>query len=157
MNAKHSCIILLIFVAFIGGCGSTESEQGANEDLVFVTSENLSGIVDVQWMLEEMTIDGDKFQLTGERPLVKFERDGKVSGFASVNRFFGSMQIDDAGKVKWSNAFGATRMAGPQERMEQESVFLEMLAKTDQLSIKGERLYAQSPEGRTKLVFYVSV
>jgi heat shock protein HslJ len=154
MNAKHSCIILLIFVAFIGGCGS---EQGTVESLTVITSENLSGIVDVQWMLEEMTIDGDKFQLTGERPLVKFERDGKVSGFASVNRFFGSMQIDDAGKVKWSNAFGSTRMAGPPERMEQESVFLEMLAKTDQLSIKGERLYAQSPEGRTKLVFYVSV
>lgn len=157
MDAKHSCMILLLSVCFIGGCLSSESNQSEVESLVFITSDNFSQIVDAEWMLQEMTVDGKSISLTGLRPIVKFQRDGKVSGSGSVNRFFGSMQIDDTGKVKWSNTFGSTRMAGPPESMEQERVFLDVLAKTDQLSMMDNRLYAQTPQGRTKLVFYVSV
>lgn len=156
MDGRIVFLVVFVFSGFVGGCVSSESGQGEDGDFHFITSDNLSEIVDMDWMVEEMVVDGEVYELVGDRPIVRFEKEGRVSGFASVNRFFGSMQIDDTGKVIWSNAFGATRMAGPADHMDQERVFLEELAKTDRLSVKGDRLYGQSPDGRGKLVFYVS-
>jgi len=95
--------------------------------------------------------------LAKEKPFVKFDKDGKVSGSGSVNRFFGSMHIDSDGRIQWKKAFGSTRMAGPPEFMAQESLFLATLPRTERLSLEGIRLYASTVDGKTELVFYVPV
>jgi len=104
-----------------------------------------------------MTIDGQEYELADERPFIKFESDGKLSGFASINRFFGSVQIDNHGAVKWTAPFGSTKMAGPPELMQQEDSFLDALQKTERLSTERIHLYLQNSDGRTELVFYVPV
>ena len=104
-----------------------------------------------------MTINGKEYKLTDEKPFIKLENDGKVSGFASINRFFGSMLIDNQGSVKWTAPFGSTRMAGPPELMEQENSFLNALQKTESFSIERTYLYIQTSDGRTELTFYVPV
>jgi glyoxylase-like metal-dependent hydrolase (beta-lactamase superfamily II) len=122
-----------------------------------ITPKNLSRIVGMQWILEKMIIDGKEYQLAKEKPFIRFDKDGKVTGFGSVNRFFGSMQIDDKGNIEWQKAFGSTKMAGPPEFMKQETVFLNVLPKTELLSFEGIRLYASTKDGNTELVFYVPV
>ena len=122
-----------------------------------VTSQNLSRIVGMQWILEKMMLGGEEYPLAKEKPFIKFDKDGKVTGFGSVNRFFGSMEIDDKGNIKWQKAFGSTKMAGPPEFMTQETVFLNVLNKTELLSFEGIRLYACTKDGKTELVFYVPV
>jgi heat shock protein HslJ len=122
-----------------------------------ITSENFSRIAGMQWILEKMTIDGKKYQLAREKPFVKFAADGNVTGSGSVNRFFGSMKINDKGNIQWQKAFGSTRMAGPEELMKQEDAFLSALPKTEHISIEGIRLYAYSRDRQTEIVFYVPV
>lgn len=122
-----------------------------------ITSQNISRIVGMQWILEKMTVGGEEYKLAKKKPFIKFGQDGKVSGSGSVNRFFGSMKIDTEGNIQWQKAFGSTRMAGPPDFMKQENVFLRVLPKTKLLSLEGIRLYATTKDGKTELVFYVPV
>ena len=48
-----------------------------------------------------MILDGSEYPLAGEMPFVKFKTDGTVNGFASINRFFGCMQVNKHGLVTW--------------------------------------------------------
>ncbi len=48
-------------------------------------------------------------------------------------------------------------MAGPQELMKQEEIFLKVLPKTDRLSFEGIRIYVYTKDGQTELTFYVPV
>lgn len=122
-----------------------------------ITSENFGRIAGMQWILQKMTVAGKEQEILGERPFIKFEKNGGVGGFASVNRFFGSMEIDDKGIAKWGGPFGVTRMAGPPDAMKQESDFLNALQQTSRLSTEKIYLYIQTPDGQTELVFYVPV
>ena len=88
---------------------------------------------------------------------MKFTKDGKVSGYATINRFFGSIQIDNEGNVQWAKTFGSTRMAGPEEHMKQEGTFLKVLSETERLRREGIHLYVSTKDGQTELVFYVPV
>ena len=110
----------------------------------------------MQWILQKMTIDGNEYDLAGERPFIEFSNNGKVSGFASINRYSGSMQVDGQGRVLWS-PFRSTRMAGPPELMDQESTFLQALPRTQRLRLEGIHLHAQSDDGQVELVFYAPV
>jgi heat shock protein HslJ len=111
----------------------------------------------MQWTLKDMTVDGKEFKLTGEMPFVKLEKDGRITGFASINRFFGSMTIDDKGEVKWPSSLGATRMAGPPALMTQEDAFLKALVQTGSVAIERIYLYMTSADNKTTLTFYVPV
>jgi len=136
----------------VAGC---RTPQEAESPQASITSENLGTIAGVQWILKQMTVDGEAFELTGEKPFIQFD-DGKISGFASINRFFGNMRIDDKGRVK-CGPFGSTMMAGSEAQMKQESTFLKALSKAERLSRSGIYLYAKSEDGKTELVFYVPV
>ena len=83
--------------------------------------------------------------------------DGRIAGFASVNRFFGSFKIDDRGKLEWPFPFGSTRMAGPPELMKQEDIFLNALPQTSSIAFEKIYLYMTSADKKTRLTFYVPV
>ena len=117
-----------------------------------ITPENIGQITGKAWMLQEMTNDDNEYALVGVRPYLKFSSDGRVSGFASINRFSSSLQWDDQDRLQWP-PFASTRMAGPLELMNQESAFLEALHKAQRLSVEGIHLQAQSDDGQVKLVF----
>jgi heat shock protein HslJ len=152
---KIFCIIILWALMIAVGCQESQEGQSAQTP---VTSANFKTIAGTQWILQQMTVDSEVIELIGEKPFIQFNADeNKVTGFASLNRFFGSIKIDKKGRVQWPGPFGSTRMAGPPEQMTQEDMFLKALPKTDRLSKGGIHLYATSTDGKTKLTFYVPV
>ena len=157
MNKTILYLTVVLLITLFSGCQTSPNKQMMEKDgHILITSDNFNHIAGIQWILQEMTVEDSNYPLAGERPFVKFETDGKINGFASVNRFFGSVQVDDKGLLKWS-PMGSTRMAGPEELMNQEDAFLKALPKTEQLSVKGIHLYAYSFDRQTELVFYVPV
>ena len=145
--------ILALMVAV--GCQESEKAQSSQTT---ITTKNFKTITGMQWILQQMTVDGEAFGLVGEKPFIQFDADeNKVTGFASVNRFFGSVQISKEGRVQWPGPFGSTRMAGPPEQMKQEDAFLKALPRTNRLSKSKNNLYAASTDGQTELVFFVPV
>ncbi|MHC5145796.1 MAG: META domain-containing protein [Planctomycetota bacterium] len=146
-------IIAILGLLIIGGCQESQEGQSAQTP---ITAENFKTIAGMQWILQQMTINGEAFELVGEKPFIQFNADeNKVVGFASVNRFFGSVKIDEKGRFEWPGPFGSTRMAGPPQQMKQENTFLKALPQTEWLSKTGSNLYAVSDDGQTTLVFYV--
>lgn len=81
---------------------------------------------------------------------------GKIAGFASVNRFFGSLSIDGKGRVSVS-PMGSTMMAGPEDLMAREMVFLKALQKIRRLYYEGIYLYTVTEDSDGELIFIVPV
>lgn len=147
-------------VAFFGLITVTGCQQSQNirQNRIPVTSANFDTIAGMQWILQQMTVDGKVTELVGEKPFIQFDAaENKIHGFASINRFFGTVRIDQTGRVQWPGPLGSTRMAGPPEQMKQEDIFLKAIAKTARLSKSGIYLYAASEDGQTELIFYVPV
>ena len=145
--------IIGLGLACLAGCNTAGDETV--ESTSVITSENISQIVGVRWTLQKMTLNGNEYDLAGKRPYIEFRNNGQVSGFASINRYSGSMQLDDQGGAPWSQ-LASTRMAGPPELMQQESIFLEALQRVQRLSLEGIHLHAQSEEDQVELVFRVT-
>jgi heat shock protein HslJ len=83
------------------------------------------------------------------RPDIAFERDGRIHGTGSINRFFGSYSaVDD--QVTFGMA-GSTMMAGPDELMEQEYRFLAALQGTKALHWTDGRLTLGEGDGAITL------
>lgn len=102
-------LFLTIILLTLGACVSTRS----------VYSENL---IDTQWVLEDNHLNP-----TNEITL-RIE-EGRVSGNASCNNYFGNVIIDTATKHFSVGKLGVTRMACP--KMSAENYFLKMLEKSN--------------------------
>ena len=137
-------------LACLAGC-STAGDKTVGSTTT-VTSESIGQIVGVRWILQKMSMDGNEYDLAGNSPYIEFSDDGRISGFTSINRCSGSMQLDDRGRARWS-PLASTKMAGPPKLMQQESIFLEALPRVQRLSIKGTHLYAQSEDDHVELIF----
>ena len=153
MVLRLLCLGLVLTAVCLQGCTPSSKIE---DNRVLISQDNLSHVVGMQWILQKMTVDGQDFPLTGEKPFIQIQADGKVIGFGSVNRYFGSVQVDGQGDLKWS-PFGATKMACPEELMKQEDWYLKALPMTEQMSIEGIHLYLSSKDNQTELVFYVPV
>lgn len=152
--------IVIVLMTCLAGCTRQQADtpqetQTAQHTLI--TSKNLDAIAGTQWILEEMIFDGSAYPLSARKPFIKIAFNGKVNGIASLNTYFGSVQIDDKGAVTWPMPFGSTKMAGPEILMQQEDAFLEALTKISSFSVEGFRLTAQSADGQTKLIFHAPV
>jgi len=141
-------------LACLAGCNTAGDET--MESTTVITSENISRIVGVRWILQKISIDGNEYGVSGDRPYVEFSDGGRISGFTSINRCSGLMQLDDQGRALWS-PFASTKMAGPPELMKQESIFLEALPRVQRLSIEGTHLTGHSEDDQVELVFRVAV
>ena len=102
-----------------------------------------------------MIIEGIEHQLTETIPTISIDKEGKVTGSASINIYRGNIEIDDQGHIKWS-PLSMTRMAGPEERMKQESAFMKALPQTTQISVDENILYLQSADNKVELLFNAS-
>jgi ABC-type Na+ transport system ATPase subunit NatA/heat shock protein HslJ len=151
---KNTGLVLCLLAILLFGCGEANQSQPAKTP---ITAENFQTIAGMQWTLQQMTLKGKEYPLVGEKPFIQFVDDSKVNGFASINRFFGSFKVDEDGHVSWPGPFGSTRMAGPQDLMDQEDAFLKALPQTDRLSKDGMYLHASNEDEKIKLIFYVPV
>lgn len=97
-------------------------------------------VTGITWQLDLSSLKG--VQNPGEKPLrpitLLVAADGKVSGCAGVNRYFGTAVVDEEEEDLKFNPLGATRMAGP--GMNYEIAYLQMLAKVEEYKITGGSL-----------------
>lgn len=158
---KTVTYIVIVLTTCLAGCTQQQAdlpqENTPKAQYILITSKNLDAIAGTQWILEEMICDGSAYPLSARKPFIKITLDGKVNGIASLNTYFGNVQIDDKGTVTWPKPLGSTKMAGPQILIQQEDAFLEALTKISGFSVEGFRLTAQSADGQTKLIFHAPV
>jgi heat shock protein HslJ len=74
----------------------------------------------------------------GPRPTLVVSLPDRANGSAGVNRYFGTVDFE-RDSMRFSR-LGATRMAGPPERMELERAFLDALERCRSFRIKGNEL-----------------
>lgn len=136
MLQKRPLAIILLLVAAPFVCGDLLTHAAAKP--VTLRGVSATGDQDVPAIgkeeIKKMTLFRDwKVKEILGKPLVEqsvvtleVKEDGAVSGKASVNRFFGKVEID-AEKLKFG-PLGMTRRAGPRPLMEQESRYVKSLA-----------------------------
>ena len=109
----------------------------------------------VEWKLARMVRDDQEVPLvSNSKVTANFHAAGRVAGMASVNRYFGSYKATGEGRIEWSPpGFGATRMAGRPELMQQETLFLDALAQVSTARMEGSRLILASDDGSVELTF----
>ena len=109
-----------------------------------------AALFDSAWELT--AIDGQPVA-AGPAPTLAIDAEGRVSGDAGCNRYFGSVEVDD-GAATFAG-LGATRRAcADAARMTQETRFLEALGETAAYRAAGSgRLVLLSADGRPRLAF----
>lgn len=106
------------------------------------------------WKLVHMVREGTESTLAADAvPTITIEAGGKVHGLATLNRYFGQVEIGDSGHLAWSAPLGSTMMAGPEPLMDQETAFLQALQATRKISLREGRLVLEDDTGRTRLEF----
>lgn len=78
--------------------------------------------------------------------------EGRISGSAGCNRYFGEVALDGNDLTISTGPMGMTRMACSEEVMEQEAAFIEALGRVTRFAIEGETLYLFS-DSEEVLVF----
>ena len=124
----------------VTGCGSAMQESQTKTTPKAINPDNLKDLDGIEWRLTKMIKNGTDLPLSKTpEPTFACQGDGKVVGLATINRYFGSLRFIDAREIKWS-PFGSTRMAGPQELMQQENEFLRALAQTQHMVLSNGNL-----------------
>lgn len=96
--------------------------------------------------------DGDFVEPVGNAPTMQFDAD-QASGFTGVNRWFAP--YTHIGSDLCFGQVGMTMMAGPEDLMEQEQEFLDVLNRSDSYAIAGETLEIR--EGEEIIALFTAV
>ncbi len=151
----HLYAFMALSITLIFACaGAQEVDRRTNPDGELITPDNLNAIAGVEWNLINMTVGSEPVAL-GKDSETTFscDEDGKVAGKATINRYAGSLKLQEDGDITWSKTFIMTRMAGPPELMEQESIFTQALMKTSRMYHQESKLVMISPDRSTVLEF----
>lgn len=115
-------------VCLAAGCRSPEPIRRQADSIA-----DIAGL----WSVE--TMNGSKIE--GRPPTLDIGQDGRVGGFAGVNRFTTTLDLQALREGRFRVEPAAmTRMAGPPEAMALESAFMQMLLAADTAAIEGTRL-----------------
>jgi heat shock protein HslJ len=119
-----------VIVVTLVSCASSPDPRPASPDSG--TPILLPGIDRTEWICVELIgTDGKSIAVTDQPPSLFISAEGRASGFAGVNRYFAEATVGNA--INYDNVplrfgpVGATRMAGPPERMALEGAFTSML------------------------------
>jgi heat shock protein HslJ len=142
--------VCLTFAALAGCAG-----VGKDSDPAMINAANLDKLVDREWLLKTITVDGQRVIMHMDATqTVRFGSDGRVTGYAGVNRFGGAYTFSPEGTLNWPRGgLMSTRMAGPPELMEKEQAYLKGLPKTTRAIVASNGLQLQNDDGSTVLVF----
>lgn len=94
-----------------------------------------SNVVDVKKIEKQEYQLANKYEDVGMT--IAFE-DGRIYGFSGVNRYFGSAVIDDK-NIEIGNV-ASTMMAGPEDRMQAEHGFMQLLSDAKTIEMKDDAI-----------------
>ncbi len=144
--APHALLCLALAVT---GCSSPAKNGDAAEDPSTSGAVRLPSLTGTEWICIELVgPDGTLAPVTDRPPTIVISADGKVSGFAGVNRFFTEATFGNSITAVTPLTFGpvgATRMAGPPERMQLEGAFTSMLERVRAAQVVAGSGAAPSP------------
>jgi heat shock protein HslJ len=108
-----------------------------------------------EWRLQKMVSAGQEQPLVaGSTITLSCPEPGRLTGLASVNRYFGRFDMGTDGTIAWqAPGFARTKKAGPPALMEQEDIYLAALAATERMSLRAGRLVLESADQATVLEF----
>jgi heat shock protein HslJ/uncharacterized protein YecT (DUF1311 family) len=120
-----------------------------------VGPEATSAVRANEWRLFGWISNGvERSLVPGTHVTIAFDPAGKVSGFASVNRYAGRFQFENEERLRWLQPGAVlTRMKGEPELMSQEKAFLESLRRTVVYRVEDRQLHLESSNGSTVLTF----
>ncbi|GAB7015541.1 hypothetical protein JCM10550A_09080 [Methanogenium cariaci] len=119
-----------------------------------VTAESLKGS---EWVLTSYNNGNEAIVsvIAGTQITLTFDEEGRIAGSAGVNRYFASYEAD--GDALTFGVAGSTMMAGPEEAMIQEGIYLKLLNETATFSGVGDDLKLFDADGTVLLVFKMAV
>ncbi len=117
-------------------CGTTQT----NTTMENTSTTSKSGITESFWKLE--TLEGKTISSLQENDreigFTLNEKEGRITGFAGCNSFFGTYKLEAGDRISFSS-LGATKMACPSSAFN-ENGFLEIFGLVDNYRITGDRL-----------------
>jgi heat shock protein HslJ len=132
---------------FFAAIASTKTVSFAETDLVLENAESvtrltfrktdfetvLKALYGKTLFLRRMIAGSAEVTLPDATITLTLGADGRVSGRAPVNSYFGAYKRLGNGGIEMSGPFGTTRMAGPPELMQSEDTFLRALAGVERI------------------------
>ncbi len=109
-----------------------------------------AGLDGTSWRLISL---GSRPALPGGAPTLAFENGG-VSGNSGCNSFGGEYKVR-GGQIEFDQIFSTLMACAENERMEQETLYMQMLGQVDQYALTGGQLILTTRNGQTLL--FVSV
>jgi len=79
----------------------------------------------------------------------RWAADGRVSGKASVNRYFGALEEPKPGQLLWKGGLASTRMGGAPALMALEATYLKVLGSVSRSTSREAALVLASPDGQS--------
>ena len=113
-----------------------------------VKAKPLTGTV---WSLEGFEERGKKATsdtalVAGTKISLTIGADGRASGSAGVNRYFGKAEVGQDDRITFGR-MASTRRGGPPEAMAQERTYLKQLSEVSNWAIDGDRLVLTGKDG----------
>lgn len=143
VGAMMMCVLALLGCASGGSAGGRGASSAGNGGSAMKPADSAIKSLMGEWELKQLG-GGDLASLlpAGARaPSLNFLQDGKVSGFAGVNRLTSQLDISKLAAGEFSLAPAATtRMAGPPELMNIENQFTTLLGRANQFKLDDNRL-----------------
>ena len=119
------------FLALAVGCAGGPAPAATAGTSAAAQAVSLPRIDSTEWRCVRLVdAGGTQVDVTDRPPTLRIEPDGRASGFAGVNRYFADVTFSSVTAPPEPLRFGpvgATRMAGPPERMALEEAFTAML------------------------------
>jgi heat shock protein HslJ len=136
LSARYMRVIILVLaVLFVAGCASVKTGGQALD---------ISGA----WHIE---VIGDLKVSENSTASIQFEKDGKLGGNASCNRYFGQYALD-GNQLKIDERMGATKMmCGEQVLMQQEDKLFSILPRAATVVIENDLLIIRDNDGQIVL------
>lgn len=132
--AAGLCALNLAAVSRAGAAETPVPQSSPESPSLASSAATTPGLENAEWRLR--TLHGRP--VSPDAPTLHFDAANKrASGFAGVNRYFGSYESGAGGKLSFG-ALGSTRMAGPPAAMKLEAEFLAMLGSADGMRLASD-------------------
>ena len=118
-RAPLPTVVIALGLALLAGCSTA----------------NTQALIGHEWRCTRI---GSRTLTEDRTPTLLMTDEGEASGFAGVNRWFGTYSVD--GSTLKFGMMGMTRMAGPPDRMQLEQTYADALAAVTRWSVSSGRL-----------------